>query len=229
MRRSYISPEYVDNKVYGTLNMVEESNFFGSKMLDIENSISIGTQDIIYYQNRKGEQIDYSVESSLQSYVYSPSTDKNSNHTLVLDESQPKYQLDKNTRWVLTINLKEILGNYLFGTMKKYRTFEGLKSDMTRYSNVDVALKSYVSFNVLDRYKLKSVELYIQYEDLRSQSLLRYKNTWNSNIISDVNKMTRLQTETSFDESSIKLFFNQDKPSTDYSFEYFFNINYEKL
>lgn len=229
MRRSYISPEYVDNKVYGTLNMVEESNFFGSKMLDIENSISIGTQDIIYYQNLKGEQIDYSVESSLQSYVYSPSTDKNSNHTLVLDESQPKYQLDKNTRWVLTINLKEILGNYLFGTMKKYRTFEGLKSDMTRYSNVDVALKSYVSFNVLDRYKLKSVELYIQYEDLRSQSLLRYKNTWNSNIISDVNKMTRLQTETSFDESSIKLFFNQDKPSTDYSFEYFFNINYEKL
>jgi hypothetical protein len=229
MRRSYISPEYVNNKVYGTLNMVEESNFFGSKMLDIENSISIGTQDIIYYQNLKGEQIDYSVESSLQSYVYSPSTDKNSNHTLVLDESQPKYQLDKNTRWVLTINLKEILGNYLFGTMKKYRTFEGLKSDMTRYSNVDVALKSYVSFNVLDRYKLKSVELYIQYKDLRSQSLLRYKNTWNSNIISDINKMTRLQTETSFDESSIKLFFNQDKPSTDYSFEYFFNINYEKL
>lgn len=229
MRRSYISPEYVDNKVYGTLNMVEESNFFGSKMLDIENSISIGTQDIIYYQNLKGEQIDYSVESSLQSYVYSPSTDKNSNHTLVLDESQPKYQLDKNTRWILTINLKDILSNYLFGVMKKYRTFEGLKSDMTRYSNVDVALKSYVTSNVSDRYKLKSVDLYISYKDLRSQSLLRYKNTWNSNIILDANKMTKLQTETSFDESSIKLFFNQDKPSTDFSFEYFFNINYEKL
>ena len=229
MRRSYISPEYVDNKVYGTLNMVEESNFFGSKMLDIENSISITTQDIIYYQNIKGEQVDCSVESSLQSYVYSPSTDKNSNHTLILDESQPKYQLDKNTRWILTINLKEILGNYLFGVMKKYRTFEGLKSDMTRYSNVDVALKSYVTSNVLDRYELKNVELYISYKDLRSQSLLRYKNTWNSNIILDANKMTKLQTETSFDESSIKLFFNQDKPSTDFSFEYFFNINYEKL
>jgi hypothetical protein len=229
MRRSYISPEYVDNKVYGTLNMVEESNFFGSKMLDIENSISIGTQDVIYYQNLKGEQIDYSVESSLQSYVYSPSTDKNSNHTLVIDESQPKYQLDKNTRWVLTINLKEILGNYLFGLMKKYRTFEGLKSDMTRYSNVDVSLKNYVSFNVLDRYKLKSVDLYITYKDLRSQNLLRYKNIWNSNITLPENKMTKLQTETSFDESKIKLFFNQDKPSSDYSFEYFFNINYEKL
>ena len=229
MRRSYISPEYVDNKVYGTLNMVEESNFFGSKMLDIEDSISIKTQDIIYYQNLKGEQIDYSVESSLQSYVYSSSTDKSSNHTLVVDESQPKYQIDKNTRWVLTINLKEILGNYLFGIMKKYRTFEGLKNDMTRYSDVNVALKSYVSFNVIDRYKLKNIELYISYKDLRSQSLLRFKNTWNPNVALDVNKMTKLQSETSFDESTIKLFFNQEKPSSDYSFEYFFNINYEKL
>jgi hypothetical protein len=229
MRRSYISPEYVDNKVYGTLNMVEESNFFGSKMLDIEDSISIKTQDIIYYQNLKGEQIDYSVESSLQSYVYSSSTDKGSNHTLVIDEGQPKYQIDKNTKWILTINLKEILGNYLFGIMKKYRTFDGLKNDMTRYSDVNVALKSYVSFNVIDRYKLKNIELYISYKDLRSQSLLRFKNSWNPNVALDVNKMTKLQSETSFDESTIKLFFNQEKPSSDYSFEYFFNINYEKL
>jgi hypothetical protein len=229
MRRSYISPEYIDNKVYGTLNMVEESNFFGSKMLDIEDTILIGTQDIIYYQNLKGEQIDYSVESSLQSYIYSPSTDKSSNHTLIVDESQPKYQLDKNTRWILTINLKEILGNYLFGVMKKYRTFEGLKNEMTRYSNVNISLESYVTFNVLDRYKLKSIDFYIQYKDLRSQSLLRYKNTWNPNIMLPENKMTKIQSETSFDESTINLFFNQEKPSSDYSFEYFFNINYEKL
>lgn len=229
MRRSYISPEYIDNKVYGTLNMVEESNFFGSKMLDIEDTILIGTQDIIYYQNLKGEQIDYSVESSLQSYIYSPSTDKSSNHTLIVDDSQPKYQLDKNTRWILTINLKEILGNYLFGVMKKYRTFEGLKNEMTRYSNVNIALESYVTFNVLDRYKLKSIDFYIQYKDLRSQSLLRYKNTWNPNIMLPENKMTKIQSETSFDESTINLFFNQEKPSSDYSFEYFFNINYEKL
>ena len=229
MRRSYISPEYIDNKVYGTLNMVEESNFFGSKMLDIEDTILIGTQDIIYYQNLKGEQIDYSVESSLQSYIYSPSIDKSTNHTLIVDDSQPKYQLDKNTRWMLTINLKEILGNYLFGVMKKYRTFEGLKNEMTRYSNVNIALESYVTFNVLDRYKLKSIDFYIQYKDLRSQSLLRYKNTWNPNIMLPENKMTKIQSETSFDESTINLFFNQEKPSSDYSFEYFFNINYEKL
>jgi hypothetical protein len=51
MRRSYISPEFDHNDVYGTFNMIEESNFFGSKMLEIEDSIYIDVQNLIYYQN----------------------------------------------------------------------------------------------------------------------------------------------------------------------------------
>jgi hypothetical protein len=47
MRRTYISPEYQKRAVYGTLNMVEESTFFGAKMLEIEDTISIDNQDII--------------------------------------------------------------------------------------------------------------------------------------------------------------------------------------
>ena len=91
MRRSYISPEYQTKAVYGTLNMLEESTFFGAKMLEIEDSITIDTLDIIYYQNQNGEQLDLSIESSFASIVYSSSDDKKSNHTLVLDPSQPKY------------------------------------------------------------------------------------------------------------------------------------------
>jgi hypothetical protein len=30
MRRNYISPEFEHKEVYGTYNMVEESNFFGA-------------------------------------------------------------------------------------------------------------------------------------------------------------------------------------------------------
>ena len=72
MRRSYISPEYQNRAVYGTLNMVEESTFFGAKMLEVEDSISIDNQDIIYYQRSNGEQLDISTETSLDSYIYSP-------------------------------------------------------------------------------------------------------------------------------------------------------------
>jgi len=232
MRRSYISPEYQNRAVYGTLNMVEESTFFGAKMLEVEDSIIIDNQDIIYYQRTNGEQLDVSVETSLDSYVYSPggnNGDKFKNHTLVIDTTQPKFQLDNNTRWILTIDLKTILTNYLFATLKKYRTFEGVKNDMTMFNDVNVAVTSYVRSNVLDRYKYKSVELYVRYQDLRSQNLLRYNNTWSTNIIDPTYKLIKIQTETEFDQSSIKIMFNQEKPSSSYKFDYYFNILFEKI
>lgn len=228
MRRTYISPEYFNNNVYGTFNMVEESNFFGAKMLEIEDNIAIENQDIIYYQKLNNEQIDFSIESSLESYVYSSSIDKFNNHKLMIDDSQPKYQLENNTRWIMDINLKSILSNYLFATLKRYRTFEGVKNEMNRYNDVDVAIKNYISFNVINRYRYKSIDLYINYKDMREQSLLRYKNTWNLNTPIST-KFIKIQTESSFDDSSVRLLFNQEKTSSTYNFEYYFNIFFEKL
>ena len=229
MRRSYISPEYDITPVYGTFNMLEESTFFSAKMLEIEDSITIDNLDIIYYQKDNGEQLDLSIESSLPSYAYSSTNDKNSHHTLVMDDSQPKYQLDNNTRWLLKIELNTILINYLFSTLKKYRTFEGIKNDMTIYNNIDTAVYSYINLNILNRYKLKGVELYVKYNDLRSQSALRYKNIWVPSIKSLDNTLTKIQTQTEINESSIIIYFNQEKPSSTYNYNYYFNILFEKI
>ena len=229
MRRSYISPEYQTKSVYGTLNMLEESTFFGAKMLEIEDSININNLDIIYYQTLNNEQLDLSIESSLVSYVYSSSLDKQNNHTLVIDESQPKYQLDNNTKWLLTIDLKSIISNYLFATLKKYRTFEGIKNNMNIYNNTDTAIRSYINYNILNRYRYKGIELYINYQDLRNQNILKYNNTWSANNVDIKNILTKIQTETEFDESSIKISFNQEKPSSTYKFNYYFNIIFEKI
>lgn len=229
MRRTYISPEYQNRAVYGTLNMIEESTFFGAKMIEIEDSVLIDDQDIIYYQKDTHEQADNSIESALPSYIYSSSNDKMNNHTLELDQTQSSYQLNNNTRWILTVDLKTILTNFVFANLKKYRTFEGVKNDMTLYNDVDIAITNYITSNILNRYKFKSIELYIKYQDLRNQNLLRYKNTWSVYIIDDVNKLTKIQTETAFDDSSIKVSFNQEQPSSTYKFEYYFNILFEKV
>ena len=229
MRRTYISPEYVTQRVYGTFNMREESNFFSSKMLEIEDMITIGIDDIPYYQNLAGEQIEFAVESSNKPTVYSPNIDKQQNHTLVVDETQTKLEKEKNTKWILTINLKAILENYLFSIMKKWRTFEGIRNEMTTTNDVSQALRNYVDFNVYDRYKLKSIDLYISYRDLRNQNVLRWKNTWNQKSISPQNLNRKIQTETSTDGSVVRILFSQEKPSDDYNFEYFFNLNFEKL
>lgn len=229
MRRNYISPEYKYTPVNGTYNMLEQSSFFGSKMLEIEDSISIGDNNIIYYQNINNEQIDISVENSLPSIVYNSSNSKFSNHTLVIDESQGPSQLESNTKWIIEIDLKKIFTEYLFATLKEFRTFEGVKNNMTSYNDINFAINEYIFRNVLDRYKYSSIDLFISYRDIRNQNLLRYKNDWNLNMISDTNKVKRIQTDTAFDESKTKIMFTQEKPSNQYSFEYYFNLNYLKI
>lgn len=229
MRRNYIDPEFKYDKVYGTFNMIEQSSFFGSKMLEIEDSISISNQSILYYQTSNKEQLDISVENSLPSIVYNSSDDKMQNHKLSKDDSQPLYQLEKNTKWIMNINLNAVLSNYLFATLKQHRTFEGVKNIMTTYNDVDFAIKEYIRNNVVNRYKYKTTEVYVKYRDIHNQNVLRYQNTWNPNITQAENILKKIQTETSYDETSIKVMFTQEKPSDQYSFEYFFNLVFEKL
>ena len=231
MRRNYISPEFEYRKVFGTLNMKEESTFFGSKMLEIEDIIELHNQGIIYYQNLNNEQIDLDIERSLSPIVYSASDDKKNNHTLIIDEAQSDTQRNNLTKYIMTINLKNILENYIFATLKQYRTFEGVKNTMCYTRDVNFSIKEYVIKNILDRYKFDKVELYMRYVDLRDQNVRRFVNTWytSNDIISSEYLNKKIQTDTEFDQSSISVLFNQDKSSQQYSFEYYFKLFWVKL
>jgi hypothetical protein len=209
--------------------MTEESNYFGSKMLEIEDTIYIENQNIIYYQRTSGEQINLSAETSIDSPIYSAPVDKQINHSLNIDETQTDYQKENSTKWIIDIKLDDILSNFLFANLKRYRTFEGMKASLTRKNDVNTTIREYIDKNVSNRYKLSKIDLYIKYKDLRSQNVLRFKNTWNSTIGIDSNKFQKIQTETAFVGSSIRLLFNQEQPSTQYSFEYYFNILFEKI
>ena len=87
MRRNYISPEFQYDQVYGTFKMSEDSAFFGSKMLEIEDSINILSDNLIYNQLSTNEQIDESTEKNLPEIVYDATVDKGINHKLELDLS----------------------------------------------------------------------------------------------------------------------------------------------
>lgn len=229
MRRNYISPEFDKVEVYGTYNMAEESNFFGAKMLEIEDSILVADQNLIYYQRANGEQTDYNTETTLEPTIYSSTDSKLSNHQLSIDQSQTSYNLQNSTKWILDINTGDILYSYIFACLKKYRTFEGLKSSMNVYSDVNTAIGAYIDANVTNRYKLSSVDLYLSYTDLRSQSALRYKNVWSTAAYLPANKFTKFQTVKSIDGNSARLLFSQEKPSSTHRFSYYFNILFEKL
>lgn len=229
MRRNYISPEYQHKRVYGSYNLVEESNFFGSKMLEIEDMIKIDKEDLIYYQNANGEQLDFSIESSIKSLNYSPIQDKLSLHKIEIDPTQPKNQIDRNTKWIITIEVKQLLENYLFSVMKKYRTFEGLKNEMTLEGDVNSALRKYINNNVIDRYRVKSIDLFIEYKDIRNLGAYKLINIWEPRVALPQNLMKKTQRETSIDNTQIKLIFTQEKNSQEFNFKYFFVPIFEKI
>lgn len=228
MRRTYISPEYDSNNINGTFDMLEQSNFFGSKMLQIEEQINIDNNDIIWYQKKNNEQLDFSIESSLESNFYSSSDNKKNNHKLSIDETQTQFRKEVNTRWILQVDISSILQNYIFSSMKKYRAFEGLKNEMTIYNDVDVALNEYIKINVIDRYRFSKIELFIEHKDLRNDNVLRYNNVWNQNISSKDNLLNRFQQIEEVPNSLLKLVFEQ-RPSSEYTFEYYFNVIFDKI
>lgn len=228
MRRSYISPEFDYYKVYGTYNMKEESSLWSSKMLEIEDFLNLDNGNLIYYQNSNNEQLDLSIETSLPSISYSTSDDKKANHTLIIDPSQSDTQKEGQTRYILTINLKQVLTNYLFATLKQYRTFEGVKNEMTSNNDVDFSIKEYITKNVLDRYKFQKIELYIKYVDIKVNNVRRFSTNWNDQIGLTDFQTSKFITQTKFDDSETVVTFNQLQVSSLYAIDYYFKLLYQK-
>ena len=210
MRRTYISPEFEYKKVHGSLNMLEQSTFFGSKMLEISDKIEILNENVVYFQLPNGEQLNLEAEKNLPQVVYDTVLDKQTNHSLKLDESQSEEDKLKNTRWILSISVKNILKNYIYATMKKFRTFEGLENNMTINNNVNAALLDYIDKNVLSRYKFNRVELFLKSVDLLTVGGLKYNNQYDSTMeLNPGTLYTKFQTQTDVNDLDITLTFYQ--------------------
>ena len=243
MRRTYISPEFDYAQVWGTYNMKEESSFLASKMLEIEDQLILDDQSLVYFQKANKEQIDLSIEQSLPSQSYSTSDNKRQNHTLSIDESQSQLQRDTRCRYILTIDLATIITEHVFALLKRYRTFEGVRNIMTRTGDVDFAIREYVQKNVLDRYRLTEVRLYLKYNQLNNQAILKYNNVWSGftdpttsrtailpfDIAQDQFRLRNVETETEFDQSRTTLKFSQQQDARSFNFDYYFIIDIEKI
>lgn len=229
MRRKYISPEFDYNKVYGTYNMVEKNSFFGSKMLEIDDVININSKNIIYYQKDNHEQIDYNIESKFNPMVFDVVSYKLKSHIISIDESQSSFQKDDKTKWIVKISIGDILLNYLFATLKEHRTFEGVSNSMNIYNDVDVAIKNYIYKNVSNRYKFKTIDLFLSYKDLNNQQVLKYKNDFSQFTEKSQNKLNKMEVILDHNDNQLEIKFNQEKPSNEYAFDYYFNLNFEKI
>lgn len=228
MRTTNISPEFKYVNVNGTLSMLEKRSFLGSKLIKFDDNINIESENIIYYQTADNEQLNINVETTLAPIIYNTVADKLTNSTLIMDSSQTSDQQNNNTKWILTININTLLINYLFATLKKYRTFENVQNSMVLSNDVDSSITEYIMNNLLSRYQFYHIDLFISYNNLLNGGL-RYGNNWDQKVELSTNLTNTYQKNIDANSTELTITFNQAQPSSTYSFNYYYNLYFTKI
>lgn len=212
MKRSAIIPNQKHIPVSGTKNMREIKNLLGSKAMLLENNIRLDSRDIIYFQKLDGEQVSLTQEINNPPTVYSLSKDKQNNHSLFFDDS----------KWVLEIDIYKILINYLFASIKKARSFNGILNSSTLNNSVRLAILDYIDKNIIDLYSFSEFELFVEYYSLDNPNRFLRNNIFSS----DVN--TKQQNFTLDLSNVLRVEFTQLKDIEKFNFNYYFNINFSR-
>jgi hypothetical protein len=225
MKTTHISPEYKYNDVYGTLSMLEKKSFLSSKLIKYEKNLNILNENIIYYQNVNNEQLNLNTEITLPYVLYNTVDDKKNNS--VLSQNNFNNDLYNDTKWILTIDVNTILFNYIFANLKKYRTFENVTNNITLYNDVNFSIKEYINKNLMYLYSLTKIEIFLKYNDL-NVSGNRLKNLYEQSIDSPTNLTNRYNVTTDAITKKTIINFNQEKNSSNFSFNYYYNLYFTK-
>ena len=102
-------------------------------------------------------------------------------------------------------------------------------------NNINNAIYEYISYNIFSRYRLDKINLYVSYYDIKTQSvynniLLQYNPKFNVDVYKKEN-LTNM-TVVGYDPykfDTITIQYNQSKPSNEYSFDYYFDLNFTKI
>lgn len=250
MKKSFITREYSSEPQPGTLNQKESRVFFSSKILEIEDVITIDDNNITWTQstdNTQGLGVD-SVNKILDT-----TTLKLNDHTLRIFPNQSDQDKKNFTQWEFTFNITDMITQYLFALLKKNRTFTGITNINTKFNDIDRAINDYINFNILPRIQFDTVVLFIKYYPVGEKQengvvALQFDSQFRVDIINPVplagenntdfqNRV--LQVRKSLTAKNFQLTLNasqtvatviykQTQSSSSFKFDYYFNIVYKK-
>jgi len=228
--------------VIGTKTAKDVKSFFGTNLIDIEDQITINDISIQYsdtptthYQYYNGVS-SVSEEEKEVSILRNLDSVKFENHTI--DLYKLYYTQYNNLQWNFVLKARNILKEYLFLKLKEARTFKSIRKGETQKNDINTFIYDYIEFNLLDRYNIEKIIFYVQYIDV-----LNIGNTTNNNytiksptfnkIIFNPNNITRdikiLTTDYLNNLGDVNMTYNQIKNSNQYTFYYYFVIDYKKI
>ena len=223
MRRNYITPDFNQSYINGTMNMKEVSSFFCSKIISLPNTINIVSSDILYKENKNGEQLD---NSTLDNKIFSVDNNKKKYSSIILDPAQSGLHKIINCNYIITINYKSILDDYIFYTLKQKNTFYGISNDMTINNNVDNSIYTYINDNINRFFKFNNITLYIKYNEIINSNKFQHSTTFNPLINTSINIVNKYNLK--IKNNMIVINFIQSLPSNKYNFDYYFDLNFNR-
>jgi hypothetical protein len=239
MKSDLIITRFKTEPIIGTKESNDVKTFFGSKMIDIEDTIIIDNSKIQYSEyyktgsteNNNGYQYYEDIDNLESIYLVDLSDVKFNNHTVSL-VSQSTIDLKNNTQWNISIDWKNILREYIYYQLKNRRTFKCIKYSDVLSENINLFVRQYIENNLINRYQFSQLKLYVQYIDLNmgdeyNNPQLLFNPVYTIDVKSDVN-LIKNANSTVFDELLL-VNYKQTEPSTKMKFNYYFDLIMTKI
>lgn len=241
MKGDLILRKFSTDTVPGTMNQKELRTFFGGKIIYTEDKIYINDDSIEFSQVTSDYNYGYqyhdinTIPDEWETQFFENLTDLKLNNQTISLLNQNDINLNNNTRWLVTINGSNILKDYLFFKIKEQRVFKVINASEVYSNNINNAIYEYIMHNIFGRYRLERIDFYVSYYDIKKQTInepirLQYNPQFNVDVYKKEN-LTNMNiinfNPYKFDNINIQ--YNQSKSSSQYSFDYYFDLNFTKI
>ena len=250
MKKNFITKEYSLESKAGTFSMLEKRNFFGSKILEIDDVMTVDENAISWNEASDGTQ-DVNIDD--QTKTVNTTDLKDENHEIRIFPKQSNSEIKEFTTWELSIDIHTIIRTWIYGQLKKFKTFATIRNEETRHNSIDDAIYEYIDLNIIPRIDFATILLYIRWYkigDLEAsgQPALQFNAQYTENTIvpptvsgesnDDLLRRTEewkesiLATNFNLSVDSLSkmstILYKQTESSQFYKFNYYFDVVYQK-
>lgn len=252
MKNDLMIKKYDTTKVKGVKSAKEVKSFFGSKLIDIEdfiyvNDISIQYSEIVDKADINNDHYQYYDVNLLRpetTILKSLDDVKFENHSIDVYTQKDittvdgRRVVDQNYEWIMIINAKNILKEYLFLRLKESRVFKTIKSEDLIERNINTYIYNYIDANLLNRYNISELSFYTSFFNVVKESTVYTPNQilngphYNKTVFVPNNKIKNVNIITPDylnNLDTVKIIYNQTKSNRIYKFDYYFTISYKKI
>jgi len=247
MKSNLIIRKYETVPTNGTRSATEIKSFFGSKLIDIEDQIYINDMSIQYseivdkvnIQNDHYQYYDTNILHPEINITRGLDDIKYENHSIdIYSQNETTSDKNLNFEWIIIINAKNILREYLFLRLKENRVFKTVRSEDLVERNIDTYINNYIDVNMLNRYNISELVFYANYFDVVNSATIFDKNqalkrpNFNKSVFSVKYRIPNVNIITPdylSNLDTVKIIYNQTKDVSQFKFDYYFTISYKKI